>query len=130
MNRKRNSDTRISVARIKKVMQSNRDIGKIANNTPPLIGKALEFFVEELVTLSAALVQREVDTAGAVAKITPGHVKEVVETTPKFEFLKQFVANEDPIGTKDSKRKKRGGPGDGSTQKASKKKIKLVNNLN
>ena len=41
--------------RIKKIMQTNKDIGKIQNNTPLFLAKALEVFLEDLIGLSAGV---------------------------------------------------------------------------
>nr|POE49942.1 dr1-associated corepressor [Quercus suber] len=41
-------DTRFPAARIKKIMQADEDIGKIAMAVPPLVSKALELFLQDL----------------------------------------------------------------------------------
>lgn len=38
----------IQKAKIKKIMQSNKEIGKISQTTPFVIAKALELFLEDL----------------------------------------------------------------------------------
>jgi hypothetical protein len=40
-------------------MQANRDIGKIANNTPLIIAKSLELFLEEILGASSALLKEK-----------------------------------------------------------------------
>ena len=54
MKNRKNTDCKISVARIKKMMQANKEIGKIAEKTPLAIAKALELFVKDVIELSTA----------------------------------------------------------------------------
>ena len=53
MKNKKNTDCKISVARVKKMMQANKEIGKIADKTPLAIAKALELFIKDIITLSS-----------------------------------------------------------------------------
>ncbi|KAL9451201.1 hypothetical protein AB3S75_012870 [Citrus x aurantiifolia] len=41
-------DTRFPAARIKKIMQADEDVGKIALAVPVLVSKALELFLQDL----------------------------------------------------------------------------------
>lgn len=41
-------DTRFPAARIKKIMQADEDVGKIAMAVPVLVSKALELFLQDL----------------------------------------------------------------------------------
>ena len=70
---KRRGGEKLPLNKIKRIMQANRDIGKIQNGTPQLIGWAVEGFIEDLTKKAAALVVQNQD-----AKITPSHVKEIV----------------------------------------------------
>jgi histone H3/H4 len=45
---KKKLDTRFPAARIKKIMQADEEVGKIAMATPVLISKALELFLQSL----------------------------------------------------------------------------------
>ena len=55
---KNKADSKISLARIKKIMQANKEIGKIAQTTPLAIAKSLECFLEDIVDLSSKLVRK------------------------------------------------------------------------
>lgn len=55
---KRRGGEKLPLNRIKKIMQANREIGKIQTGTPQLIAWALEAFLEDLTTKSAALCQQ------------------------------------------------------------------------
>ena len=46
---------KLPLKRIKLIMQTNKDIGKIQNKTPQLIGWAIEAFIEELTTKAYAI---------------------------------------------------------------------------
>ena len=44
--------THFPAARIKKIMQSDEEIGKVAQATPVIVGRALEIFMANLVEVS------------------------------------------------------------------------------
>lgn len=69
-------------SRIKRIMLSNEDIGKITPSTPVVLGRALELFLAELLddTISAC------QTRGS-AKISKDDVRFVVEKNEKYGFL-------------------------------------------
>ncbi|ODV59976.1 negative cofactor 2 transcription regulator complex subunit BUR6 [Ascoidea rubescens DSM 1968] len=79
--------THFPAARIKKLMQSDDDIGKVAQATPVVVGKALEIFLCKLVEKSCD----EARLAGA-KKINALHVKSAVDRNEKFDFLVDLVA--------------------------------------
>lgn len=60
----RNAESKISLAKIKKIMQANKEIGKIAHTTPLAIARSLEFFLEDIVELSAEKVREHAETTG------------------------------------------------------------------
>ena len=75
---------KLPLKRIKSIMQTNREIGKIQKGTPQLIGWAIEAFIEE-VTMSAF----KKSVLNGDNKITPGHVKEaILSDTKTFGFLR------------------------------------------
>lgn len=79
--------THFPAARIKKIMQSDEDIGKVAQATPVVVGRALEIFMANLV--EAAIV--EAKSAG-VRRIGASHVRAAVENTEQFDFLVDAVS--------------------------------------
>ncbi len=99
---RRKGTTAFPIARIKKIMQSDDDVGKIATNTPALVGKALECLMEDLLRDSAAVaLQRRAKT------LTPSHIKASVGGRAQFDFLRPLVANvPDVADTVDAKPKR------------------------
>jgi len=54
---------------VKKIMQTNKEIGKIQSSTPVFITKALEFFIEDLTKLAVDCTNQNQDS-----KVTPSHM--------------------------------------------------------
>lgn len=78
--------THFPAARIKKIMQLDEDIGKVAQATPVVVGRALEIFMANLV--EAAII--EAKSAG-VRRIAATHIRAAVENTEQFDFLVDVV---------------------------------------
>lgn len=74
--------THFPAARIKKIMQSDEEIGKVAQATPVIVGRALEVFMANLVEASI----KEAKRSGA-RRIGVSHVRSAVENTEQFDFL-------------------------------------------
>lgn len=83
--------THFPAARIKKIMQSDEDIGKVAQVTPVVVGRALEIFMANLV--DHAIV--EAKKAG-VRRIAASHIRAAVENTEQFDFLVDVVSKYQP----------------------------------
>lgn len=76
------------VARIKKMMQADDDVGKIATATPILVGKALECMIEDVLTSAARVaISRRAKT------VQPAHMREAVDATDAFDFLRARLAH-------------------------------------
>ncbi|KAI8384975.1 histone-fold-containing protein, partial [Radiomyces spectabilis] len=75
-------------ARIKKIMQLDEDVGKVAQATPILISKALEMFMQSLIDQAC----QETRLRNA-KRLSVAHLKRTIETTEQFDFLKDIVAN-------------------------------------
>mmetsp|Transcript_11335 Transcript_11335/g.20496 ORF Transcript_11335/g.20496 Transcript_11335/m.20496 type:complete len:219 (-) Transcript_11335:1149-1805(-) len=87
---RRKHSTAFPVARIKKMMQSDEDVGKIATGAPLLVSKALELMLEDLIRSAAQVaLQRKSRT------ISPQHLKECVHSHDAFDFL-QKIFNDVP----------------------------------
>ncbi|KAF9131808.1 DR1-associated protein 1 (negative cofactor 2 alpha) [Mortierella sp. 14UC] len=104
--------TRFPVARIKKIMQMDEDVGKVAQATPILISKALELFMQSLIDEAC------VETRSKNAKrLTAAHLKKTILEKDQFDFLRDIVENvADPQGESGTGQK--GGPGGGGGGKA------------
>ncbi|KAH7046846.1 histone-fold-containing protein [Linnemannia elongata] len=99
--------TKFPVARIKKIMQMDEDVGKVAQATPILISKALELFMQSLID-EACMETR----AKNAKRLTAAHLKKTILEKDQFDFLRDIVENvADPQGDAGSGQK--GGSGGG-----------------
>lgn len=78
--------TKFPTARIKRIMQADEEVGKVAQQTPIAVGKALELFMVQLVTKSA-----EVAKAKGTKRVTAPMLKQVVEDDDQWDFLRDIV---------------------------------------
>lgn len=83
--------TKFPTARIKRIMQNDEEVGKVAQQTPIAVGKALEMFMIQLVTASAG-VAREKNSK----RVTPAMLKAVVEADEQWDFLRDIVRKVEP----------------------------------
>lgn len=74
--------TKFPVARIKRIMQADEDIGKVAQATPTAAAKALELFLASLV-IKSATEARQANSK----RITINHLKNVIAADKNFDFL-------------------------------------------
>ncbi|KAJ7902744.1 histone-fold-containing protein [Mycena olivaceomarginata] len=129
----KNKQTKFPVARIKRIMQKDEEVGKVAQATPIVISKALELFLGLIIDeASKVTVER------GSKKVEAYHLKHAVDTTEMLDFLKEIVeAVPDPSngGTIDlegenAEKKKRGkgkrtaGNGNGEANTTRKKRKK------
>uniref|UniRef100_A0A3B4A1Q5 Dr1-associated corepressor n=1 Tax=Periophthalmus magnuspinnatus TaxID=409849 RepID=A0A3B4A1Q5_9GOBI len=73
--KKKKYNARFPPARIKKIMQTDEEIGKVAAAVPVIISRALELFLESLLTKACHVTQ-----------------KQCIELEQQFDFLKDLVA--------------------------------------
>ncbi|KAJ2763744.1 hypothetical protein IWQ57_005460, partial [Coemansia nantahalensis] len=78
--------TKFPVARIKKIMQMDEEVGKMAQATPVLISKSLELFMQSIVD-DMCKHARVCNSR----KVTTTHLKRCVESTECYDFLKDVV---------------------------------------
>ncbi|KAJ3232883.1 hypothetical protein HDU81_002628 [Chytriomyces hyalinus] len=122
MGRKGRDTCRFPAARIKKIMRSDEDVGKITQATPILVSCALELFLKSLV---GECVKEARQRSGK--KLSPSHLKAAIANNEKFDFLKELVANvpdptdndEDADGDSKKKKRKRVAPAAGGQKKKS-----------
>jgi len=84
--KKRPRATAFPLSRIKKIMQMDEDVGKVAGGTPVGVSKALERFLQDLVDSTV----KEAQTTGS-KKISPHHLKRAIQVNEQFDFLKDIV---------------------------------------
>ncbi|KAL3461578.1 histone-fold-containing protein [Aspergillus heterothallicus] len=89
--------TKFPVARIKRIMQADEDVGKVAQVTPIAVSKALELFMISLVTKAA---QEAKDRNSK--RVTASHLKQAVAKDEVLDFLADIIAKvpDQPTGRK------------------------------
>ncbi|XP_074603072.1 negative cofactor 2 alpha [Brevipalpus obovatus] len=85
--KKKKYNCRFPPARIKKIMQADEEVGKVAAVVPLIISRALELFVEALLTESS-----KITIARSARTLTPPHLKACISSNSQFSFLKDFVS--------------------------------------
>ncbi|SMQ48750.1 unnamed protein product [Zymoseptoria tritici ST99CH_3D7] len=89
--------TTFPVARIKRIMQADEDIGKVAQVTPTVVSRALELFMIKLI--SAAAHEARGNSLGAGGggagkgqkRVLAQHLKRAVFADEKLDFLQEIV---------------------------------------
>ncbi|KAI8995237.1 histone-fold-containing protein, partial [Trametes punicea] len=88
----KNKATKFPVARIKRIMQKDEEVGKVAQATPvviceyQLLSKALELFLAMIVDeASKVTIER------GSKRVEAYHLKHAVETVDMLDFLKEIV---------------------------------------
>ncbi|KAI0013733.1 hypothetical protein F4779DRAFT_350436 [Xylariaceae sp. FL0662B] len=111
--------TKFPTARIKRIMQADEEVGKVAQQTPIAVGKALELFMVQIVQKSAE-VARERNSK----RITAPMLKQAVESANEWDFLQDIVAkvNEEKEGAKGSGRAKQESESDDEADRGEVKK--------
>jgi len=117
----KNKGTKFPVARIKKIMQKDEEVGKVAQATPVAISKALELFLQAIVEHSSKVTQSR-----SARKVEPHHLKHAINTVEMLDFLKEIVENvPDPTnggtvpegGANSEKKRRRNRSGKGKSKK-------------
>ncbi|XP_015596644.1 dr1-associated corepressor [Cephus cinctus] len=84
--KKKKYNTRFPVSRIKKIMQSDEDVGKVAQAVPVIISRTLELFVHSLLTKTM-----QITSAKNAKTLSPSHMKQCILSESRFDFLKDLV---------------------------------------
>ncbi|CAD5224887.1 unnamed protein product [Bursaphelenchus okinawaensis] len=80
--KRRFSSARIQPTRIKKVMQSDEEIGRMVHSVPVALGSAMEHFAEKLLECAAQSVQ-----FSSARTLTPSHIRFAIMKNRHFAFL-------------------------------------------
>ncbi|KAL8938213.1 MAG: hypothetical protein Q9216_004015 [Gyalolechia sp. 2 TL-2023] len=117
--------TKFPVARIKRIMQADEDVGKVAQVTPTAVSKALELFMISVVTKAANEAKLK-----SSKRVTAAHLKQAVEKDEQLDFLAEIISkvpdapapkkDEDSEEAVEGKRKKAGTGGGGGTRRRKK----------
>lgn len=68
-------------------MQADEEVGKVAQQTPIAVGKALELFMIQMVSKSADVAKEK-----GSKRVTAHMLKQVVETDEQWDFLRDIVS--------------------------------------
>lgn len=98
---KKKYNTKFPMARIKKIMQKDEEVGKVAQATPILISKALELFMQNLINGAADCAR-----ARHARTLSTFHLKECITNTQQFDFLKHLVESIPASAEKKPRRRK------------------------
>ncbi|XP_037343132.1 dr1-associated corepressor isoform X2 [Pungitius pungitius] len=83
---KRKYNVRFPPSRIRKIMQKDPEVGRIATAVPVIISRAVEMFLTSLLTGIFAITRSK---RGAAVSVT--HIKQCVESEKLFHFLTELV---------------------------------------
>lgn len=86
-NKKKKYNARFPPARIKKIMQKDEEVGKVAAPVPVIISRALELFVESLVKRAS-----EVTRSRSAKTLSTSHLKACILADERLLFLKELVS--------------------------------------
>ncbi|KAI3996921.1 hypothetical protein MKX01_021197 [Papaver californicum] len=84
-------------SRIKKIMQADEDVGKIALAVPLLVSKALELFLQDLCDRTYDVTLRR-----GAKTMSSLHLKQCVQSFNVFDFLKEIVSKVPDFGGSDA----------------------------
>ncbi|KAL5249218.1 hypothetical protein ACHWQZ_G018168 [Mnemiopsis leidyi] len=93
---KKKYNARFAPARIKKIMQSDEEVGKVSAAVPVIISKALEMFLESFLENADKLTKER-----CAKTLTPPHLKQIIQTDNKYDFLKDLVSGIPDLGPDD-----------------------------
>uniref|UniRef100_A0A3Q7J0X7 Protein kinase domain-containing protein n=1 Tax=Solanum lycopersicum TaxID=4081 RepID=A0A3Q7J0X7_SOLLC len=84
-------------ARIKKIMQADEDVGKIAMAVPLLVSKALELFLQDLCDRTYEITLKK-----GAKTMNSFHLKHCIQSFNVFDFLKDVVSRVPDLGGSDA----------------------------
>ncbi|XP_046712532.1 dr1-associated corepressor isoform X3 [Silurus meridionalis] len=83
---KRKYNVRFPPGRIKKIMQKDTEVGRMATAVPVIISKALEMFLISLLTKTSLITQSKNSRVMSIS-----HMKQCIESEKLFDFLKELA---------------------------------------
>lgn len=111
--KKKKFNARFPPARIKKIMQSDEDVGKVATAVPVMLSRALEIFMENLLLKTSQIAEKK-----GARTLSSWHLKQVIMEDSRLKSFLQELASKVPDPTQDSGRTPGGrmsGPSSGLT---------------
>ncbi|XP_037953149.1 uncharacterized protein LOC119683516 [Teleopsis dalmanni] len=86
--KKKKYNARFPAGRIKKIMQSDEEIGKVAQAVPVIISRTLELFVESLLRKTL-----KITNSRNAKTLSTSHMKQCIMSEQRFDFLRELVKN-------------------------------------
>ncbi|XP_037887025.1 dr1-associated corepressor homolog [Glossina fuscipes] len=86
--KKKKYNARFPAGRIKKIMQSDEEVGKVAQAVPVIISRTLELFVESLLTKTL-----KITNSRNAKTLSTSHMKQCIMSEQRFDFLRELVKN-------------------------------------
>lgn len=83
---KRKFNVRFPPGRVKKIMQKDTEVGRIATAVPVIISKALEIFLKSLLTMTCKITQSRNSRVMSI-----NHMKQCINSEKLFDFLKDVA---------------------------------------
>uniref|UniRef100_A0A182PN57 Transcription factor CBF/NF-Y/archaeal histone domain-containing protein n=1 Tax=Anopheles epiroticus TaxID=199890 RepID=A0A182PN57_9DIPT len=126
--KKKKYNARFPAGRIKKIMQTDEEVGKVAQAVPVIIyilfkfnliwffevPRTLELFVESLLTKTL-----KITNARNAKTLSPSHMKQCIISESRFDFLRDLVKNIPDIGINEDLSGSEAGYGNEGTSPAS-----------
>ena len=84
--------TKFQPLKIKRIMQKNREIGKIQKDVPVLVGRAVHRMIKDVTQAAADITLKRGKTGSCLHfKMSKEDLAEAIMNTPKFKFLRKIV---------------------------------------
>ncbi|KAJ8290361.1 hypothetical protein GJAV_G00011880 [Gymnothorax javanicus] len=83
---KRKYNVRFPPGRIKKIMQQDTEVGRIAAAVPVIISRALEMFLKSFLIMTSQITQSKHSRVMSMA-----HMKQCIESEKLFDFLRDLA---------------------------------------
>ncbi|WPH02968.1 Hypothetical protein R9X50_00584000 [Acrodontium crateriforme] len=83
--------TSFPVARIKRIMQADEDVGKVAQVTPHVVSRALELFMIKLISASAQQARGNNAAGKGPRRVLAQHMKKAILADNTYDFLAEIV---------------------------------------
>ncbi|XP_056101452.1 dr1-associated corepressor [Rhinichthys klamathensis goyatoka] len=97
---KKKYNVRFPPGRIKKIMQKDTDVGRIATAVPVIISKALEMFLRSLLSMTCKITQSRKSRVMSI-----NHMKQCIHSERLFDFLKDLADQANTASTSECKTK-------------------------
>ena len=80
--------SRFTPSHIKRMMQQDEEVGKVANAVPAMLGRALELFSTNLLPQAGQVTEMK-----GAKTMTPEHLATVINDDPRLDFLRHLIKN-------------------------------------